>query len=417
MRFFENFPGKIWVFRITWIRKTLVLTSLPLMVGTMVVGLLLWAEEPGFSEATLEILTKNQDPSPAKIEEGIAHPYINLVMKRLQAPGLIFLLGCQLAVHDLTSPKPFHPPLELQDKYPEKILEYAAETMAEMVRNLKPQPQDPMLDSLLSEILVNLKYDYMSLNTYLTVKVSNADSRIRIMAQTEHTDLSTYLVNTFSSLFIEYNKAVDSEQGESSWISLKKMLAQKRDGWEKSREALRFKQNELQVGEGKNRKSLIRRIRSLELDKKEIQARIRHLRAKLNRQIKNKAVPVKFIYPSKQISKDELLIELGEAQAKIDMLESELLSLKNMLEQQDEQVLKPLREEEKRLREDYLSTKEQFDQLNHAKMLGPVKVVQVSFGQSRYQNPFAVWLLAALSFTAALFLWILFLFRLGYLRG
>ena len=262
MRYFDKLFPKYLRLRGRWLKKTLVLLSLPFIVGSLVMKLLIWAEGPRISEATLEIISASSTPTSVAIsQKDHSQAYLSTVLNRMEAPGFMFLLGCQLAIHDLVSENGFHPATKLREKYSPEILDYASRSMSEMVKNLKLQPQDPMLDSLLAEILVSMKYDYFSLKNSLIISEFPEKSQIRIVAQTDQVELSTYMVNSFASLFMGYNKAVDNERGESSWSSLKKMVDQKRDSWEKCRENLRIKQAELQLGEsGENRKKLLQKI-------------------------------------------------------------------------------------------------------------------------------------------------------------
>ena len=416
MRYFDKLSTKDLKFKARWLKKTIVLLSLPLLAGTFVMKLLVWAEKPGFSDASLEIVsTSSPSTSIAISQNETPNAYMASVRNRMEAPGFVFLLGCQMAIHDLGSSKPFHSTKKLREKYSPEILNYASRSMSEMVRNLKLQPQDPMLDSLLSEILISLKYDYISLQNYLFINELPERSRIRIVAQTDHPDLSTYMVNTFSTLFIGYNNAVDNEQGESSWYSLKKMVDQKRDLWEKSRENLRIKQTALQLGEsGEVRKKLLQNISLLEADKQKLKSRIKEIKSRLYKKSKTRAVPVVDQDSDKE---EKLLIELADSQANLRLVEAELEKQKKHLEEQDEQILNPLREKEERLRKDYLLAREKFESERQSGGSAQFKLAQVEFGQTRYPNPFAIWVLAGLSFTAAFFLWILFLFRIGYLRG
>ena len=150
------------------------------------------------------------------------------------------------------------------------------------------------------------------------------------------------------------------------------------------------------------------------MEQQKLKNRILELKTRLYKKSKTRAVAV---VDQDKDDEGKLLIELTESQASLRLVNSELATLRKRLEEQDEQILHPLRKEEERLRQDYLMAREKFEAEKNSGSGGQFKLVQIEYGQTRYPNPFAVWVLAGLSFAATFFLWILFLFRIAYLRG
>ncbi|GAA0560775.1 exopolysaccharide transport family protein [Chitinophaga japonensis] len=166
----------------------------------------------------------------------------NNVVETFNSPAVIGLLGYDLMLHDLTSPKPFTVLTEKERSTPQ----YANFNRDQALRLLQSK-----LDSLqtltsyqpderrLLEYMALFKYDYESIRKRLSVGRLQRTDYIDISFASENPELSAYAVNTLYRQFIRYYRSLRSERSVENIGTFEELVAQKKVELDQKVEALR----------------------------------------------------------------------------------------------------------------------------------------------------------------------------------
>jgi polysaccharide biosynthesis transport protein len=166
----------------------------------------------------------------------------NNVVETFNSPSVIGLLGYDLMLHDLTSPKPFTVLTDKQRHTPEFTSFNRAQALTILQHKLDSlqtltsyQPEERKL----LEYMALYKYDYESVKERLWVGRLARTDYIDISFGSENPELSAYAVNQIIKVFLRYYRSLRSERSVENIGTFEELVAQKKTELDQKVEALR----------------------------------------------------------------------------------------------------------------------------------------------------------------------------------
>jgi uncharacterized protein involved in exopolysaccharide biosynthesis/Mrp family chromosome partitioning ATPase len=166
----------------------------------------------------------------------------NNVVETFNSPSVIGLLGYDLMLHDLTSPKPFTVLTDKQRHTPEYTSFNKAQALTILQHKLDSlqtltsyQPEERKL----LEYMALYKYDYESVKERLWVGRLARTDYIDISFGSENPELSAYAVNQIIKVFLRYYRSLRSERSVENIGTFEDLVAQKKTELDQKVEALR----------------------------------------------------------------------------------------------------------------------------------------------------------------------------------
>jgi len=166
----------------------------------------------------------------------------NNVVETFNSPSVIGLLGYDLMLHDLTSPKPFTVLTDKQRHTPEYTSFNKAQALTILQHKLDSlqtltsyQPEERKL----LEYMALYKYDYESVKERLWVGRLARTDYIDISFGSENPELSAYAVNQIIKVFLRYYRSLRSERSVENIGTFEDLVAQKKTVLDQKVEALR----------------------------------------------------------------------------------------------------------------------------------------------------------------------------------
>jgi len=166
----------------------------------------------------------------------------NNVVETFNSPSVIGLLGYDLMLHDLTSPKPFTVLTDKQRHTPEYTSFNRAQALTILQHKLDSlqtltsyQPEERKL----LEYMALYKYDYESVKERLWVGRLARTDYIDISFGSENPELSAYAVNQVIKVFLRYYRSLRSERSVENIGTFEELVAQKKTELDQKVEALR----------------------------------------------------------------------------------------------------------------------------------------------------------------------------------
>jgi len=166
----------------------------------------------------------------------------NNVVETFYSPAVIGLLGYDLMLHDLTSPKPFTVLTEKQRATPQYAnfnRDQALKLLQRKLDSLQTLTSYQPDERRLLEYMALYKYDYESIRKRLSVGRLQRTDYIDISFASENPELSAYAVNTLYRQFVRYYRSLRSERSVENIGTFEELVAQKKQELDQKVEALR----------------------------------------------------------------------------------------------------------------------------------------------------------------------------------
>lgn len=399
------------------IKAGFVVMTFPALVMAGVYSL--FVKFPGSYASEARIRVKNMtDPATDQESRDYALKLrIGELVENMNSTKLLTLLSFKLAIHDL-SEEPFQPILGLKQAYPEEMISYGLKAFQEKREKIDLNLSGASIDTMLAHILQILHYEPEQLKNDISVRRIPGSDVISIQARTDHSEMTTFMVNEYAQEFIRYHEIVGKERIQESIAFLEHLLDQKKNDLEEKTDRLNTQREIIRNQHSESELEDIQiKIEKLEASRKQEEEKIKALKASLLEQQKKEQSKAAVRTSNIVQAHDDrdLMVELGSALARKQFLEQQIEQLKNKILLKEETILTPLKEENDKARQAYLE------------VLGKLKVsrdyaeniegsiTQITWGKSRFPYEGAPIILALLAGIAAAFVWYAFLLNLGYL--
>lgn len=406
-------------------KKILILSAVPIFVTALVFLLFDFIQDSYNAEARLRVNeslilpAEEAGEAPLSAETRLRQKVEGIKFAMLSEPSLN-LLAFSLAVHDLNQEPPFSTRSEVIQGLKRSERRLLAVDFQTRLSGLDVVWSATASDSSKQHFLAKLGFSQNSLRSKLTVDRVPGSAHLRVQAQGESPEMSTFMVNALCEEFIRYYIQVSKERQESTIDQLRQLLTQKKQKLEETYEV--FNQERMALREEQADEAtwqLLRQIDQLEQAYQRERRRIEGLKAKLNaRQAERKTgiVPVRDWIFSPVSDPDQLAVELGSALAHLEFIGQELSTLREQMEEKESALLRSFEEAVEEAEREYLDVLNKLREAEQHFLQVEQELTLIARGASRFPNPIASSLLALLAGLASLLLWLIWLFQVKYLR-